>query len=224
MSQQINLFNPIFRKQKKYFSAMTMAQALGMILLGSLLVAGFAGFRITGLNAQADGVNRQLLMVEGQLAQVTVEYAPRQKSNALETEMQQIESELKSLQKISETLNQGALGNTLGYARYLQAFARQIIQGVWLTGFSIQGAGAQIGLQGRALTPELVPAYIRRLKNEPVMHGKSFSTLEMQVPQVVPAVQGDPSVKSVATAPYIEFSLHSTGSPRQPENGGGTNK
>ena len=32
MSQQINLFNPIFMKQKKYFSVTTMLQALGLIV------------------------------------------------------------------------------------------------------------------------------------------------------------------------------------------------
>ena len=36
MSQQINLFNPIFLKQKKIFSAAAMAQAL-CVLLGGVL-------------------------------------------------------------------------------------------------------------------------------------------------------------------------------------------
>ena len=34
MAQQINLFNPIFLKQKRYFSATAMAQAGGLIVLG----------------------------------------------------------------------------------------------------------------------------------------------------------------------------------------------
>ena len=33
MSQQINLYNPIFRKQKKVFSSTTMLQALALIVI-----------------------------------------------------------------------------------------------------------------------------------------------------------------------------------------------
>ena len=33
MSQQINLYNPIFRKQKKVFSSTTMLQGLALIVL-----------------------------------------------------------------------------------------------------------------------------------------------------------------------------------------------
>ena len=33
MSQQINLYNPLFLKREKYFSARTMLQALGVIAL-----------------------------------------------------------------------------------------------------------------------------------------------------------------------------------------------
>ena len=42
MSQQINLFNPIFMKQRKYFSLLAMLQALGLIVAGALLFYGYA--------------------------------------------------------------------------------------------------------------------------------------------------------------------------------------
>jgi len=35
VSQQINLLNPAFLRQKKYFSALAMLQALALIALGS---------------------------------------------------------------------------------------------------------------------------------------------------------------------------------------------
>ena len=46
MSQQINLFNPIFLKQRKYFSLLTMLQALGLIVLGSLFFYGYALYQV----------------------------------------------------------------------------------------------------------------------------------------------------------------------------------
>ena len=49
MSQQINLFNPVFLKQKKYFSVIAMGQALAMIAVGSALFYGYANYQVQQL-------------------------------------------------------------------------------------------------------------------------------------------------------------------------------
>lgn len=216
MSQQINLFNPIFRKQKKYFSALTMAQTLGMIVAGAVVLAAYGRFQLSRLDQQVAASNAQLAAVQKQLDLFKAQAGARQTSKALEDEVRKMEAEVKSLQSAFGTLRNGEFGNTKGYSEYLKAFARQIIDGVWLTGFHISGTGAEIGLQGRALQPELVPAYIGRLKNEPVMRGKSFAALEMQVPQVEQTEQAGkdsaPAIKRVP-AKYIEFNLQSSVKP-----------
>lgn len=218
MSQQINLFNPIFQQQKKHFSALTMAQTLGVIVAGAIALAAYGRFQLSRLDQQFNASNAQLAAVQKQLEVFRAQAGTRQKSKALQDEVRKTEAEVKSLQLAFETLQKGEFGNTKGYSEYLRAFARQIIGGVWLTGFNISGAGADIGLQGRALQPELVPAYIGRLKNEPVMRGKSFAALEMQVPQVEQTEQaGKDSAAAVKRVPakYIEFSLQSSVNPNQ---------
>jgi Fimbrial assembly protein (PilN) len=212
VSQQINLFNPIFLKQEKLFSAVTMAQALGLILLGSAVLIAYSYYQSSSLGIQAAANTTQLALAQTQLAKVNADFGPRQKSKLIEDDIQKTETEMKSLQQVFDILQKGEFGNTKGYAEYLRAFSRQILGGVWLTGFSIYGAGSEIGLQGRALQPELVPAYISRLKQEPVMQGKSFATLEMQLPLVDQAGKGDPATaKQHVPAGYIEFNLQSSG-------------
>lgn len=222
MSQQINLFNPIFLKQKKYFSAVTMLQALGLILLGSILLIVYSGYQLASLQNQATSVSSQLIVTQAQLAKVTADYAPRQKSKSLDDEIQNAEAELKSLQQVFEVLKNGEFGNTKGYSAYLRAFSRQIVGGLWLTDINLIGAGNEIGIQGRTLNPALVPAYIGRLKHESVMQGKSFATLEMQVPQVDPAKK-DEAVKP-QLAGYINFSLQSSGLIDDTKSSGDKNK
>ena len=226
MSQQINLFNPIFLKQEKLFSAVTMAQALGLILLGSVVLVAYSYYQSFSLGIQAVANTTQLASAQTQLAKVNAEFGPRQKSRLIEEDIQKTETETKSLQKVFDILEKGEFGNTKGYAEYLRAFSRQIIGGVWLTGLSIHGAGSEIGLQGRALQPELVPAYISRLKREPVIQGKSFATLEMQLPLVDQPGKGDPATaKQRVPAGYIEFNLQSSGMTKeQPESSRGTSK
>lgn len=212
MSQQINLFNPIFLKQKKYLSAVTMAQALGLITMGCVLLTSYAVYHSSRLEKQVRATASELTVGQAQLTQLTAALAPRQKSRTLENDIQGKEAEVKSLQQVFGILQSGEFGNRTGYSEYLRAFARQANEGLWLTGFSLYGAGNEIGLQGRALQPALVPEYISRLKREPTMRGKSFQTLEMLVPTVEHAAKSDPSgAKLRAPAPYIEFNLQSSG-------------
>ncbi|TCV85221.1 MSHA biogenesis protein MshI [Sulfurirhabdus autotrophica] len=212
MSQQINLFNPVFLKQEKYFSATTMVQALGLIVVGVLCIAGYVGFQSYKLQKQGIETSNQLALAQSQLAKVNAEFGPRQKNQALEQELRDAEAELLSLQEVSDILENGELGNTKGYSEYLRAFSRQVVSGLWLTGFSIYGAGNEIGVQGRVLQPALVPAYIARLKREQVMQGKSFSALEMSVPMVDKANKEDVAgAAKQEPAGFIEFNLRSSG-------------
>ncbi len=208
MSQQINLFNPIFLKKKKYFSTVAMAQSLGLLLLGSAFVAGYAHFQVASLNKEAAITRMHLADAQTQLAKIRAENAPRQKSQALENQIAKAEAETQSLKQVFDTLQKGDIGNTEGYSEYLRAFSRQIVDGVWLTGLTLVGAGNEIGVDGRALQPELVATYMNRLKREPVLQGKSFGTLHMQVPQADQTAKVDGNAaKQRGLAPYIEFSL-----------------
>jgi Tfp pilus assembly protein PilN len=227
VSQQINLFNPIFLQRKKYFSAINMAIALGLVLAGSLAVVGYAVVQVAQLTKDAAVASNQLALAQAELAKVTAEFGPRPKSASLQEDVQKTSTELQSLQQISGILKKGDFGDTRGYSEYLRAFARQSIDGLWLTGVTIQGAGNEIALQGRALRPELVPGYINRLKTEPVLKGKSFAALEMEVPQIdeegASASTNAAPPKKVA-APFIEFSLHSGGTSAAAANPGATRK
>jgi hypothetical protein len=214
VSQQINLFNPIFLKQKKHFSAITMVQALGLILLGCVILSAYASFRVSRRAVEARDAAAQLTIAQAQLAKMEGAYTPRTKSQSLQDEIRKADDEVRGLQQVFGTLQRGDLGNTKGYAEYMRAFARQITDGVWLTGFGIGGAGSEISLEGKALQPELVPAYLMRLKREPVLQGKSFATLVMQVPRDGKNNNANPPVdKSKAVPAYIEFNLRSSSAP-----------
>jgi hypothetical protein len=182
MSQQINLFNPIFLRQQKMFSLLTMVQALGLIILGSGFFYGYARYQVEQLTSQSTESDRRFKTGQDSLARYTSEFSPQEANKLLQDEVQNLEQQNLKQAKIVDTLKSGALGNTTGYSAYMQAFSRQVIEGLWLTGFSVKGNGAHITLNGSVLKPELLPAYIQRLNRETVMQGKTFSTLQMQQP------------------------------------------
>ena len=207
MTGQINLFNPIFLKQKKLFNAAAMAQALCVLLAGVLAVAFYARHNVAGLQHAADGARALLVQREERLVKVKAEFAPRSKSAGIEAQLAEAEERITALRKVAVIVEQGELGNTGGYAETFKALARQNPSGVWLTGVSISGAGNELGVQGRALDPALVPAYLGRLKNEPVMRGKAFGSLQISEGGAKDAKDAKDSPATPNAAPFVEFSL-----------------
>ena len=201
MSQQINLFNPIFMKQKKYFSVVTMLQALGLIFLGSLLFYAYAIYQVAQLSRQADEMSKRYATEQARLVSVTNEFSLQRSGQLLQDELKQVEAQAKAQEAVLNMLKSGAIGNTEGYSEYMRAFARESINGLWLTGFNITGDGAQMSMRGAVVNPQLVPSYIQRLGKEKVMRGKTFSTLQMQQPKK----DGERVVPR-----YVEFNLRST--------------
>ena len=209
MSQQINLFNPIFMKQRKYFSLLAMLQALGMIIAGSLIFYGYAIYQVDQLNRQSQENTKRYNAEQLRLASYVAEFSPQQSNQLLQDEVQHLEKQTAEQNEIIETLKSGAVGNTIGYSEYMRAFSRQVVQGLWLTGFKVTGDAAQISLSGGVLNPELLPAYIQRLGKERIMQGKTFSTLKMQQSKADEGV-GAGQTPAFATRRYVEFTLYSS--------------
>jgi hypothetical protein len=203
MSQQINLFNPELMKRRKYLSLITILQALALIVAGGLLFYGYAVYQVGQLHKQSEDNTRRFNAGQASWARYTAELSPQQSNQALQDEVRQLEKKTADQTELIEVLKSGAIGNTTGYSAYMRAFSRQIVQGLWLTGFKVTGDAAQISLSGAVMSPQLLPEYIQRLGKESIMQGKTFSTLQMQQPK--PEVGREKNTASH----YVEFMLYS---------------
>jgi cell division protein FtsL len=209
MSQQINLFNPIFMKQRKYFSLLTMLQALGLVIAGSLIFYGYAIYQVGQLKLQAQENAKRYTAEQVRLTGFMAEFSPQHSMQLLQNEVQRLDKQVAEQSQIIETLKSGAVGNTTGYSEYMRAFSRQVVQGLWLTGFKVTGDAAQISLSGGVVNPELLPEYIQRLGTESIMKGKTFSTLKMQQSEVDQAT-GTGKAPASSARRYVEFTLYSS--------------
>jgi hypothetical protein len=215
MVQQINLVNPAFRRHKKHFSALTMVQALGVIAAGTMVFSGYASYKVRMLkqvNAQAEA---QLAAQRGQLAALAKELGPQGGSGQLADELARTEAQVKGRRELLQSLSTGALGNVKGFSRYLEAFAHQKTEGVWLTGITVGGDENDLVVRGRVLRAELVPAYLRALNSEEVMRGRQVTELTLnaiQTPRgaVAPGQPGEASVgapEARRPVQFVEFNL-----------------
>ena len=204
MSQQINLYNPLFLKQEKHFSARTMVQALGVIALGLAVLYGYALLQMHGAQRTAEQHRAQLIAQRDQMAKLVTKVAAQGRSKALETEVARTEEDVKARQTTLQALGTGELGNTNGFSDFFAAFGRQALPGVWLTAFTIGESGNELLVHGRALRPELVPAYLRALNREPMMRGRRVTEMKL-------AAKSAPRASAVADPKtperFVEFTL-----------------
>jgi hypothetical protein len=201
MSQQINLFNPQFLRKKDYFSMLAMLQALGLILIGSVFFYAYAVFQVGVLERQSETTSKQYAAEQIRLANFASEFSPEKNDQLLQEELKKLDAEAVAQKEILETLKNGVIGNTEGYSEYMRAFARQVVNGLWLNAFDIQGDGAQLSLNGGTVNPQLVPIYIQRLNKEKIMKGKTFAALQMQQPK--------PVTGKLPATNYVEFGMQS---------------
>jgi len=177
VSQQINLFNPLFLEKKKYFSVVAMTQALGLIVLGLAVFYGFAFWQDRNLARQTGESGHAYEQQKLQFAKVGAELGPERREAQLDQDLKSIEAGIALRQSLLRELGTGGFAGPTGYSEYLRAFARQTVQGLWLTSIQVGEGGGQLVMSGRALEADLVPVLIGRLKQESVLRGRPLEAL-----------------------------------------------
>jgi len=204
MSQQINLFNPVFLVQQKHFSLLTIVQALALILLGAGLLYVYAAYQVYELSKQFTESSKRFAAEQVRLAGQTAEFSPQSADQLLQDRLRVLEKKAAESKQLADSLRDSAVGNSTGYSEYMRAFARQVMPGIWLTGFNLKGNATYISLSGGALNPELVPVYIQKLRRESIMQGKRFSALLIQQPKAE-----ENHGEHVEMKHYVSFTLQS---------------
>ena len=203
MSQQINLFNPLFLRKEKYFSARTMLQSLGLIALGLAVFFAYALMQTRELERLAGDYGRQLASQREQF----IKLGNLGSSKLLEAEVARLEADGRARRSVLAMMQGGEFGNTDGFSRYFAAFGRHAMRGVWITGFSVGESGNELKIRGRVLYPDLVPAYLKALNNEEVMRGRLVTELKLVARDESATRRGGAAQAAAGPDRYVEFDL-----------------
>ena len=181
MNQQINLYQPMSRPRKTVLPAVVIAQLFGGVLLFLGAVYAYTWMQVQPVKRQAAETNEATARSESQVEQLRAQYPVPTVDPAVTRLVKETRTTLNDTRQIVLKLRSGAFGRIGGLSVFLEGFARQHVEGTWLTQVRVRAGGRSIGLQGKALLPDLVPAYIDRLSKEPVLQGTSFSNMELSV-------------------------------------------
>jgi len=201
MSQQINLLNPALIKQKDLLNPNNIAITLGLLTILMLVYYGTAQKQLSLLTAQRSQVANELAATQAQLKQTALLHAPHELNKALLEQVAQLEQKEKMQQQVLQTVSLSSATPEKGYAALIRAFAKQSLDGLWLTNFSIDSNTDKLNISGRTLQADLVPEYISRLGNEPALQGKLFSALNMSQPKADALATKKPSALATTIAP-----------------------
>jgi hypothetical protein len=179
MYQQINLYQPIFRKQRQIFSAMTMLQALGVVAAALVAIYGYGLVKVRGLEAEVVLLESREQALMTQMARIDPSVSAHRRAE-LEAELKRLNATLADQQRLIDVLREQPLGRTEGFSGYLAALARQRTAELWLTGLAINGGNGAIELEGRSLRPELIPEYMQGLGTEDELAGQRFDLFEIE--------------------------------------------
>lgn len=181
--QQINLFQPVFRKKQEVLTGKAIVQIGISVVVGLGLVSGYLGWRVAGLGKEL--AQLQVSRAEGvkRLEDTSRKFPAKKKSQLLEAEVARLAGEKTAKQRVTKAIARDGLGNGRGFSPYLEGLARQRLEGVWLTGVDVADGGADVGIHGSTLEPDLVPRFLQRLSAEAAFSGKEFKTFKMMRPE-----------------------------------------
>jgi hypothetical protein len=202
MTQNINLYDPSLRARRDWLTPGNAAAALGACVLATALAAGWSHHELASLRQPAADTRTALQAAQADLVTMAQRASDAKPDARLQSDLKIAQAALLQRQSALELLQAGGFGHETGHAGALGAFARQSIDGLWLTGIALDNA--QVALRGRALAPELIPSYVSRLQREATLQGRAFRALQIERP-LQPA---DTAASAPARpAPFVEFSL-----------------
>jgi len=186
VNQQINLYQPMFRRRRTVLSAIAIVQVAVITVLVLAAIHGYTLWQVGALEAELAALEARRDRMAERAAALAARYSPKQKSALLEREIERLRAERDHTRRVVEALAGGTLGDVRGFADYLEALARRHVAGTWLTAGTLAEGGRAMALSGSTLAPDLVALYIRRLGDEPVLSGRAFNVLRLRRDEAEP--------------------------------------
>jgi len=177
MHQQINLYQPVFRKQEIVFGATTLVQIAGAVLLLLLVLVGHARWTLGDMQATARALADQVDTLGQQLDEVQHGQEPAG-TGAFDREIEQLQADIAQRNRLLARFDQLVTRHRNGFSSQFRALAEEQVRGLWLEGVTV-GDDNRIELRGITLDARLVPVYLQRLERRKDLSATAFETVSM---------------------------------------------
>ena len=180
MMQQINLYQPMFRKEKKVFSSRAMMEVTVVVLLLLFTAYGISAWNISRLASSIESMQARVDAQQEKHEKLKTEFPQKTKNKLLAMQITRLETLASRKEKVLQLLSGGEMyGNQTGFSKLFTGFARQHPDDVWLDELEVSQGGAYLNIRGNATSRDIVPKYIQRLSRDQVFNGREFSVFQL---------------------------------------------
>lgn len=188
MAQQINLLTPILLTPKRVFSALTLLQATGLMLVIGLVITLWLQWQDRQAEKLHQAMLVQLATERQSLAAAQASLPAPMDSTALQQQLQAIEAGNVDRRLLLQTL--GAEGAHVGHHSDLLALvARTLPESVWLN--EVRYAPGRLELVGGTLNTAALRPWLGQLAQHPLLAGQDLAALRVERPGVPGADTGN---------------------------------
>lgn len=179
MAQQINLLTPILLKPRRHFTATAMAQSLGLILVGSLVLAGWIQGRAEQRRAETQQRQQALRLEQQALSHSLAGLPAATDLKAIESQITLLKQQQQSQGELLLSLKSGHQAAGERHSDLLALIASTVPSSVWLQGLRWQSG--QLELSGGTLDPSALRAWLARLQTQALLHKVSMAELKLEM-------------------------------------------
>lgn len=181
MPQQINFYKSEFRIRRKEFASATLLQGTAIIAFTMFLAFMFASQKVTRIELELDAVSKQEIAATARLERLQPVIAAVSNGKSWQQRLDEANRLLDEKQLVLSLVQGKSFGDTKGFSRHLRSLARLNIDGIWLTAIRLSALGDSTRLEGRAIRPGLIPAYLQYLAEEPPFATQRFHQFQIDI-------------------------------------------
>lgn len=179
-AQQVNLYTQELRPRRETLQAAKVVPVLVLAVVMVALSSAFSYYQGSELQARQAGLQQQNERLESSVAQLSAEVSARRPDPALEAALERTASELVRRQRLLERVDNLVAGDSPGFSGQMSALARQVPEGLWLTGVTLEADPGRVTLSGGTRDASAVPALLENLGAEPSFAGRTFGSFELE--------------------------------------------
>jgi Tfp pilus assembly protein PilN len=165
MYQQINLYQPVFRRQIKIFSAATLLQILAAVTVLLLGIHAYAQWTLSDLQQVSSSLEQQHQQLEAQLGMLGDSHQSPD-TTVLDAEISRLQNTITKRRDLLGSVDRLTIKTSPGFSQFFEALTRNLLPGLWLTSIRLVEDG-ETELRGTTLHPQLVPRYLQQMHDQP---------------------------------------------------------
>lgn len=179
--QQVNFYQDVFKEIDVPFSAVMLLIVLAYSVVGAALITGALHMAMQFKHTDFNSENQKLVSLVGELEAVKISHPKVVIDDRLVQRIALLETKSAKNKKVIHYLeSRNVKTEKQSFLRMLSGLKRVQQPGLWLTKLKFSQGGSDITLNGKMLSADALPEYLKQLSTYPEFTELEFKVFEIK--------------------------------------------